>query len=162
VALASDALNAAGTVNVAIVHWPATAAGHPVSVVLAVKEPSEAMSASEVSETVEVPIASSSEASATIEGLALVLQSKVTFVVPAVTPRIREPATVPVPADTEVAHGALAASGRTAADVAAPDAIVRLARTNAVAPNERASLVRRGRWSISRVVEFFISGSPHS
>jgi hypothetical protein len=109
-------------------------------------------------------MASSSEASATMDALELVLQSKVTFVVPAVTPRMKEPATVPVPAETVTLHGALVTLGRDAApDAVAPERTVRpLTPSRAVAANTPMALIGRRRKLRLRLVEFFIASTSSS
>jgi hypothetical protein len=58
------------------------------------------------------------DASATIAALDDVLQSSVTVVLPAVIPTIREPTTVPVPAETFTVHGAPVPD---ACEIGAPD-----------------------------------------
>jgi hypothetical protein len=97
----------AGTVNVATVQEPAAAAGHPVSVELAVKAPNALVSASPDWVTEVVPMALSSDASATMAALVASLQSNVIFVVPGVTPMMSPLAIVPVPADTVTLQTAL-------------------------------------------------------
>src|SRR5271155_2405306 len=163
-ALASEALKVAGTENVATVQGAAAWSGHPLLLASTVKLASAVMSASPDSDTEDVPTASSSDASATIDGLALELQSKVIFVVPAVTPRMKEPATVPVPADTVTLHEALAARGRcVAAEAVATEMIVRpLTRSRAVAPTAIADLIGRRRPLIFVPVESFIGSISSS
>jgi hypothetical protein len=110
----------AGTVKTLRVHWPAVAAGQLVSVAFAVKEPIALVSASACWLPFVLTTAARSEVSATkaglLDGVDDTLQSKVILVVPALTPTITFPTTVPVPAVTVALQGAVFARGNALAE----------------------------------------------
>ena len=107
VALGSAAEKFAGTGNVAWVHAPAVPAGHPVSVAEAVNCAIALMSASDDCDHAAVPMPASRDASAATPALEAELQSKLSWVEPAVTPTMKVPTTSPVPAETVTLHGAV-------------------------------------------------------
>jgi hypothetical protein len=115
-------VNVAGTANVAVVQDPAVAAGHPVSVALAVKLPSDVVSASDVCETDVSERPASKDASAAMSAPDDALQSNMIWVLPATTPVISVvPGTSCPPPVTVTLQGAVdAAFGRTATADAPP------------------------------------------
>src|ERR1019366_9347189 len=146
----------------ATVHMPAVAAGQPVSVALALNAPNAPVSASPDWETAVVPIALSREACARMAALVASLQSSVILVVPAVTPTISGPTTVPVPADTVVLHTAVTCATLTAAPADAGTADSPVTSSAVVAAS--ASVDVRAERTIMKLhlllVELFI-GSNH-
>jgi hypothetical protein len=148
-----------GTVNVATVQVPAVAPGQPVSVLLAVKFPSAAVSASSAWDTVVVPMVLSSDASATMAASVESLQSKVILVVPGVTPTIKLPTMAPEPAETVTLHVALACGALRAAP-AEPEKSAKPESDNAIATLVTASdlMIECGLEITRRVVDVVIGG----